>query len=172
MKSRITELYSSAEIADRIKTIAAEIGRSYSDRDLTVLGVREDSFVFLADLLRALKFPVHTAFLRFDQRSLGSVQDLSFSTKSDLTGRSILLVEGVMDTGVTQSYVIEQLRSHGASEVALCVLVDKPNYRHVPLEPEWRAFESPEEYVFGFGLSFNERWRELPFLATLMSEEA
>ena len=171
MENRIKELYSVAEIAARIETLASDIGHAYAGRDVTLLGVLENSFMFLADLLRQLKIPVHTAFLRFDHRSLGTVQDLSFSTQIDISGRSILLVEGVMDTGITQTYLTEQLRAHGASEVRLCVLLDKPKKRHVTLEPDWRAFEAHDDYVFGFGLGFHERWRELPFLATFAHDQ-
>jgi hypoxanthine phosphoribosyltransferase len=171
MQNRIKELYSAAEIAARIESLAAEIAKEYGEREITVLGVLEDSFVFLADLLRQLKIPVYTAFLRYDHRSLGGLQDLTFSTQIDLTNRTILLVEGVMDTGVTQAYITEQLRSQGASDVRLCVLVNKPDKRRVSLEPDWYAFESHDEYVFGFGLAFNERWRELRFLATFDRDE-
>ncbi len=171
MNNQITELYSAAEIAARIETLASDIAEAYAEREVTVLGVLEDGFIFLADLLRALKIPVHTAFLRFDHRSLGGVQDLTFSTQTDLSGRSVLLVEGIMDTGVTQAYVTEQLRAHGASDVRICVLIDKPDGRRVPLEPHWRAFETHDNYVFGYGLGFNERWRELPFLATFARTE-
>jgi hypoxanthine phosphoribosyltransferase len=166
MAEQIVEVYSAAEIAGRIESLAAEISQAYEGRDVAVLGVLEDGFVFLADLLRAIKSPVRTAFLRYEHQSLGGVQDLSFSTGMDLTGRDVLLVEGVLDTGVTQEYLIKQLESRGAASVKLCVLLDKPERRRVSLEPDWRAFETHESYVFGYGLGFQERWRELPFMAS------
>lgn len=166
MAEQIVEVYSAAEIAGRIESLAAEISQAYEGRDVAVLGVLEDGFVFLADLLRAIKSPVRTAFLRYEHQSLGGVQDLSFSTGMDLTGRDVLLVEGVLDTGVTQEYLMKQLESRGAASVKLCVLLDKPERRRVSLEPDWRAFETHESYVFGYGLGFQERWRELPFLAS------
>jgi hypoxanthine phosphoribosyltransferase len=164
--SEITEVYSAAEIADRVRILADEISRSYREQELSVLGVLEDSFVFLADLLRAMKLSPHTAFLRYDHQSKGGFQDLSFSTRMDVSGRHVILVEGVLETGVPQEYLIKQLGAHGAASVELCVLLDKPERRRVALEPEWRAFETRENYVFGYGLGFNERWRELPYLAT------
>lgn len=170
MDNRITEIYSTAEIADRIKTLAADISEAYRQRELTVLGVLEDGFVFLADLLRSIDVPLRTTFLRYDHRSLGGVQDLSFSTQMDVSGRDLLLVEGVLDTGITQEYLIKQLGAHGASSIKLCVLVDKPGRRRVSVEPDWRAFETHEDYVFGYGLGFQERWRELPYLATFTRE--
>jgi hypoxanthine phosphoribosyltransferase len=83
----------------------------------------------------------------------------------------VLLVEGVLDTGVTQEYLIKQLESRGAASVKLCVLLDKPDRRRVGLKADWHAFEAPDGYLFGYGLGFQERWRELPFIATLAAEQ-
>jgi hypoxanthine phosphoribosyltransferase len=162
----IKEVYSASQIAERVQTLAREIGQAAEGRELTVLGVLDDSFVFLADLLRALKTPARTAFLRYDHQSLGGIQDISFSTRMDLSGRDVVLVEGVLETGVTQEYLIKQLGAHGARSVKLCVLVDKPDRRRLDLRPDWSAFETHENYVFGYGLGFQERYRELPYLAT------
>lgn len=172
MAEQVVEVYSAAEIAGRIEALAAEINAAYAGRELSVLCVLDDGFVFLADLLRALRTPLRTAFLRYQHHTLAGVQDLSFSTQMDLTGRDVLLVEGVMDTGVTQEYLIKQLEARGAGSVKLCVLLDKPERRRVALVPDWRAFEAHEGYLFGYGLGFHERWRELPFLATLPAGKA
>lgn len=173
MADKILEVYSAAAIAERIHALAAEISNAYGEREVAVLGVLEDGFVFLADLLRALRCPVRTAFLRYQHHSLAGVQDLSYSTTMDLTGRDVLLVEGVLDTGVTQEYLMKQLEARGAGSVRLCVLIDRMERRRVGLEADWRAFETTESYLFGYGLGFQERWRELPYLATFArSEEA
>ena len=165
MAEGIVEIYSASQIAERVAALAKDISRAYEGRELTVLGVIEDGFMFLADLLRQLDVPLRTAFVRYDHRSLGGVQDLNFSTQLDLTRRDVLLVEGVMETGVTQEYLIKQLESRGAASVKLCVLIDKVDTRRVSLEPDWRAFETHEDYVFGYGLGMRERWRNLPYLA-------
>jgi hypoxanthine phosphoribosyltransferase len=164
--AEIKEVYSAAQIAERVQALSREIAQASEARELTILGVLDDSFIFLADLLRALKGPVRTAFLRYDHQSLGGIQDISFSTRMDLTGRDVVLVEGVLETGVTQEYLIKQLGAMGAKSVRLCVLVDKPDRRRLDLRPEWRAFETHESYLFGYGLGFQERYRELPYLAT------
>ena len=165
MNEQLVEIHSAEEIAGRVRSIAAEISEASRQRELTVLGVLEDGFVFLADLLRALDAPLRTAFLRYEHRTLGGVQDLSFTTPLDLRGRDVVLVEGVLNTGVTQEYIVKQLESRGAARVRLCVLVDKTDERRTTVEPDWRAFETHEPYVVGYGLGFQERWRELPYLA-------
>ena len=167
MNDSVREIYNAAEIAERIQTLAADISREYRDHELTILAALEDSFIFLADLLRALDVPqVRMAFLRYDHRALAGTQDISFSTQTDVTRRELLLVEGVLETGVPQEYLMRQLLAQGAARVRLCVLVDKPARRRVAVEPDWRAFETQEDYVFGYGLGFQGRWRHLPFLAT------
>lgn len=171
MADEIKEVYGAAEIAERIKELARQISEAYEGRDFTVLGVLDDSFVFLADLLRAINAPTRTAFLRYDHQAIAGVQDISFSTPVDLSRRDVLLVEGVLDTGVTQEYLIKQLGARGAAAVRLCVLVDKPDRRRVELQPDWRAFETHEAYVFGYGLGFQDRWRGLPFLATFARKD-
>lgn len=167
MNEQPIEIHSPAEIAGRIEALAGEISGAARSQELTFLGVLEDSFVFLADLLRATPAPLRTAFLNYDRRGFGGVENLSFTTQIDLSGRDIVLVEGVLDTGVPQEYLIKQLESRGAARVRLCVLIDKPDRRRTGVEAAWRAFETHEDYVVGYGLSFQERWRELPYLAKL-----
>lgn len=168
MNERIVEIQSAAEIRNRVLTLAEQITTSFRERELTILGVLEDGFVFLADLLRALQLPlVRTTFVRYEHRDLGGLQDLSFATQTDLTGRDVIIVSGVLDTGVPQEYLMKQLEGRGARSVQLCVLVDKPDRRRSSIKADWSAFETHADYVFGYGLGFQERWRELPYLATL-----
>lgn len=164
MDGRVVELFSAAQIAERVNAVAADITQVYGDHAPTVLGSLEDAFFFLADLLRQIQLPLRTGFLRYDHRSLGGVQDLQFSTQTELAGRDVLLVEGVLETGVPQEYLLKQLAARGVRSIKLCVLLDKPDKRRVELTPDWRAFETQEEYVVGYGLGLNERWRNLPYL--------
>jgi hypoxanthine phosphoribosyltransferase len=164
---KIVELHNPAEIAERVKTLAAEISQAFVKRELTVLCALDDCFVFLADLMRHLDLPLRTTYLRASTRSVGGVMDMSYSAELDIKRRDILLVEGVLDTGITQEYLLRHLAAHGATSVQICALVDKPDRRRVQLEPNWKAFvETENDYVFGYGLGFQERWRQLPYLAT------
>lgn len=167
MSDQYKQLFGPAEIAGRVEALGVEISEAPRSGELTVLGVLEDGFVFLADLLRAVRTPVRTSFLSYRQRDLGGQTDLSFSTGLDLSGRDIVLVEGVLATGVPQEYLVKQLEAQGAARVRLCVLLDKPEKRRTAVEPAWRAFSTEEDYVVGYGLGYQERWRELPFLAAL-----
>lgn len=169
MADQLKQLYDADEIAARVSALAAEIGQSYDGREFTVLGVLDDSFVFLADLLRGFETTVRTAFVRFDHRHFGGMQDLSFTTQTDLRGRDVLLVEGVIGTGVTQEYLMKQLAERGAATVRLCVLLNKPDRRRVSVEPDFYAFETHEDFVVGYGLGMQERYRQLPFLAATPS---
>ena len=167
MNERPVELHGPEEIAARVRAVASEIAAAASGHELTFLGVLEDGYVFLADLLRAVEAPLRTAFLRYEHKHLGGVQELSFTTDADVRGRDLVLVEGVLDTGVTQEYIVKQLEARGAKSVRLCVLVDKPDGRRADVRADWRAFETHEDFVVGYGLGLQERWRELPYLAKL-----
>lgn len=166
-KDRIIEIHSSAEIAARVKALADDISRAFVQRELTLLCDLEDSFVFLSDLIRVLDLPLRTAFIRSSSRSVGGVMDMFYSAQMDVRRRDILLVEAIIETGVTQEYMIRHLAGLGAASVQICALVDKPEQRRVQLQPRWSAFvEKEADYVFGYGLGFQDRWRQLPYLAT------
>ncbi|HEV2763411.1 MAG TPA: phosphoribosyltransferase family protein [Pyrinomonadaceae bacterium] len=172
MNGRVVELHGAQAIEARVGALANDISARFGDRELTVLGVLEDGFVFLSDLLRALRVPsLRTSFVRHEHRSLGGMEDLTFSTPVDISGREVLLVEAVLDTGVTQEYLLKHLAERGASGVHLCVLLDKSDRRRTQVRADWAAFQSNEDYVFGYGLGLQERWRELPFLATFERPE-
>lgn len=166
MDQQIVEVYGAEEIDGRVRALASEITEAYRTDELTILGLADDAFVFMADLLRALRTPVRTSFLRYDHRARGGAEDLTFNTNLDLSGRDVLVVEGVLDTGVPEEYLLKQLEGQGARRVRLCVLVDKPDGRRTSVAPDWRAFETHEDYLVGYGLGFQERWRELPYIAT------
>lgn len=167
MDQQVVQVYGPEEIAGRVGALASEITEAYRADELTVLGLAEDGFVFLADLLRSLRTPVRTSLLGYEHRARGGAEDLIFSTSLDLKGRDVLVIEGVLDTGVPEEYLLKHLGAQGARSVRLCVLVDKPAGRRTEVRPDWRAFETQDEYLVGYGLGFQDRWRELPYLATL-----
>jgi hypoxanthine phosphoribosyltransferase len=122
--------------------------------------------VFLADLMRTVDLPVEISFMAISrygdaEESLGRVQIL-LDVELDLAGRDVLLVEDIVDTGLTSRYLLSVLRSRGASSVELCTLLDKTARRIVPIHPRYAGFECPDSFVVGYGLDFQERYRNLP----------
>ncbi|MEJ7708885.1 MAG: phosphoribosyltransferase family protein [Pyrinomonadaceae bacterium] len=128
---RIIQIHSAAEIASRVKALAAGINRAFIQRELTVLCDLEDSFVFLSDLIRGLDLPLRTAFIRSSSRSVGGVMDMFYSAQMDVRRKDILLVETIIETGITQEYMVRHLSAHGAASVQICTLIDKPDRRRV-----------------------------------------
>lgn len=171
MENSLRVVRSTEEIRNRIATLAEEIRLNMSSSELTVVGILDDSFVFLADLIRALNLPLSCCFINASHHRHGGQTEIMFVTDFDPRGRNILLVDGVVATGVTLDYITRQLSDRGVKSLRTCVLVDKPGERRVDLTPDYTAFTSDNGYVFGYGLGIQNQYRQLPFLA-VMEEEA
>jgi hypoxanthine phosphoribosyltransferase len=165
MEKKISIIKSQEEIRTRVAELGAEISESISSRELTVVGVLDDSFVFLADLIRALSKPVSSCFMKVLQHRHGGQTEIMFVTEFDPRGRDILLVNGVVATGVTLDYITKQLGERGVKSLRTCVLVDKPSERRVDLGLDFKAFVEPSHFVFGYGLGIDNQYRQLPYLA-------
>jgi hypoxanthine phosphoribosyltransferase len=133
--------------------------------DLTVVGVLDDAFVFLADLIRALSMPVSCCFMKVEMHRHGGQTEVMFTSDFDPRGRDILLVSSVVSTGVTFDYLTRHLSERGVKALHTCALIDKPGARRVDVKPDFVAFEGGEEYVFGYGLGLDNQYRQLPYLA-------
>jgi len=167
MGDNLQVIVTKEEIADRVRELADEIRGAYVDQDLTMVGLLEDSFVFLADLVRAIDTPLKCCFLKASVHQTGGHMDIVYTTEFDPHGTNILLVGGVLDTGVTLDYIERQLTARGAKSVKACVLVDKPAFRTTDLTPEFVGFERNEERVIGYGLGLGNAYRYLSELAVL-----
>jgi len=165
MEKAIRIVKSQDEIRDRIAELAAQISDSAPSRDLTVVGMLDDSFVFLADLIRALSKPVSCCFMKVLQHRHGGQTEILFVTDFDPRGRDILLVNSVAATGVTLDYITKQLGERGVKSIRTCVLVDKPGDRRVDIGPDFSAFVEPNHFIFGYGLGIDNQYRHLPYLA-------
>ncbi|HWC75954.1 MAG TPA: phosphoribosyltransferase family protein [Blastocatellia bacterium] len=158
---------SQEEIQNRIKTLAEEIRMKGSMGELTIVGILDDTFVFLADLIRSLDTPISCCFMKVSSHRHGGQTEVMFTSEFDPRGREILLVGGVAATGVTLDYITKQMASRGVKSLRTCVLVDKPGERRVDLTPDFRAFEGDESFVFGYGLGIQNQFRQLPYLAVM-----
>lgn len=166
----LKELVSADEIASRVGELADEVRAAYEGQDLTIVGLLEDSFVFLADLIRSINAPLKCTFLKASMQQSGGHTDILYTTEFDPHGTHILLVGGVLDTGVTLDYITRQLLARGAKSVRSCVLVDKPDFRTTEYEPDFVGFKRTEEMIIGYGLGLSNNFRYLPNLAIVEDE--
>jgi hypoxanthine phosphoribosyltransferase len=164
-------LVSEAAIRKRIKALAEKINRAYRGEDLTVIAIVNGALIFAADLLRELRTPLRLDCLRaasyHSGTQAGGKPVIVDNLKLDISGRQVLLVDDILDTGNTLAAVRQLLLAKGAARVRTCVLLDKKARRGVPFEAEYVGFEIPDEFVVGYGLDFNERYRNLPCIGVL-----
>ncbi len=167
-----TILLSETALRDRIRGLGERITRDYAGRRLLVVGVLKGSVVFLADLLRAIgpEVDVHVDFVAVASyagtASTGTVRVL-LDLRENPEGRDVLLVEDIVDTGLTLSSLTETLRARKPRSLEVCTLLDKPDCRKTPFSPKYTGFDIPDEFVVGFGLDCDERYRQLPYVGVL-----
>lgn len=160
-------LVTEEEIAARVRELAEEIRTAYEGQDLTIVGMLEDSFVFLSDLIRAINAPLKCYFLKASVQQSGGHTDILYTTEFDLQGANILLVGGILDRATTIDYITRQMMARGAKEIRSCVFVDKPDYRTTDYKPEFVGFTRTEEMIVGYGLGLSNNFRYLPHLASV-----
>ncbi len=159
-------LYGREDVRRRVAELGATITGDYVGREPVFVTVLKGGAMFLADLMRAVDTPVEPHFMAISrygdaEESLGRVRIL-LDIDADLTGRDVVLIEDIVDTGLTSRYLLSVLRSRGAASVELCALLDKTARRIVPIQPRYVGFECPDAFVVGYGLDFQERYRHLP----------
>jgi hypoxanthine phosphoribosyltransferase len=154
MSEVITEiLIAKADIDKRVRELADVISRDYEGKDLILIGILKGAFVFMADLIRYLRIPCQVDFVRLESYGAGTMSKgnitISKDIETSIQGRDVLVVEDILDTGLTLS-------------LRICVLLDKKDRRKVPFEAEYVGFHIPDRFVVGYGLDFNEMYRFLP----------
>lgn len=166
MEKTVRIIRSQSDIQNRIQELAREITQS-APADLTVVGILDDAFVFLADLLRALDMEVSCCFIKATRHRHGGQTEVMYTSEFDPRGRDILLVGGVVATGVTLDYLSRHMAERGVKSLKTCMLVDKPGERRVDIKPDYTAFESDDGFLFGYGLGVQNQFRQLPYLAVM-----
>lgn len=167
MEKTLRIVKSEQEIRDRISQLAEDIRANSPPGELTIVGILDDAFVFLADLIRALDIQLNCCFMKVTRHRHGGQSEIMFTSEFDPRGRDILLVGAVVATGVTLDYISEHLRTRGVKSLRTCVLVDKPEERRLELKPDFSAFETGGRFVFGYGLGIQNQYRQLPYLAVM-----
>jgi hypoxanthine phosphoribosyltransferase len=156
-----------ADLRERVRALGAEITRDYAGRSLVVVGVLKGSFIFLADLVRAIDLPVTVDFVGISSyqgtRSSGVVQ-ITSDLSRPIEGKDVLLVEDIVDTGLTMRYLLENLATRGPTSVKVCALLEKPSRAQVKVPIDYRGFVIGDEFVVGYGLDWDGRMRNLPFV--------
>ena len=159
------------QIQKRVKELGRQISDDYKGQTVQVLAVLENAFMFLADLVRAMQVPVVCQFIKpkYSKTQGGTaseVMEIFFSHEPDIKGQHILLVEGLVHSGVTSEFLMGDLRSRGAASVKLVTLLDRQSARRVPLQPDYFGFLVDETFLVGYGLGAVEQTnRNLPYLA-------
>lgn len=168
-------LIDEAEIQQRIVSMAEAIEADYTeDEDLLLICVLKGGYVFLSDLSRALKRPHHLDFMGISSygsstTSSGAVQ-IIMDLKQPLAGRNVLIVEDIIDSGHTLSYLRQNLLARQPASLKICTLLNKPSRREVDVKVDYIGFDIPDEFVVGYGLDFDELYRNLPYIAVLKPE--
>lgn len=167
-------LISKEEIDKRIKELAAELDRDYQGKRPLMVAILKGSIMFYADLLRAMTIPLELDFMAISSygnktKSSGEVRMIKDLDRS-IEGRHIIIVEDIIDSGYTLSYLKRMLYSRHPESVKICTLLDKFECREVPLEPDYKGFDIGNEFVVGYGLDYAEKYRNLPEIGILKEE--
>ncbi len=167
-------LISEAQIHARVLELGQAISADYAGHNPLLVGVLKGVLFFMADLLRAITIPVEVDFLAVSSYSAAlreqGVVRLEKDLEAPISGRHVLFVEDVIDTGLTLSYLLRTLRARGPASLEVCVLFDKPGRRLVDAHLKYRGFDLPDSFVVGCGLDYRERYRNLPFVGLLKPE--
>jgi hypoxanthine phosphoribosyltransferase len=164
-------LVTADEIQEKIAGLAKQVTEDYRDRDLLLVGVLKGAFVFMADLAREIRLPIEFDFMAVSSygsatKSSGVVRILK-DLDYEITDRHVLLVEDIIDSGLTISYLLRYLEARGPASLEICSLFWKKGQQAVPLEVKYPGFEIPPVFVVGYGLDYAEKYRNLPYIGVL-----
>ncbi|MHB8781373.1 MAG: hypoxanthine phosphoribosyltransferase [Candidatus Geothermincolia bacterium] len=176
MGESIELLYTRQEIEETVRELAYRITQDYAGREPVLVGILKGAFVMMADLCRLIDLPVEVDFIAvssYGQETHSSgvvriIKDLDL----DIEGRDVILVEDIVDTGLTLSYLVDALATRNPASLEVCTLLNKPGARQVDFEPRYCGFEIPHLFVVGYGLDQAERFRHLPYIGFLSEERA
>lgn len=166
MPEELIPVLSRTEIAQKVKSLAQRISEDYAGKELVVIGVLKGSFIFMADLIRELTIPAQVDFVRLasygsDTTSSGTIK-ITKRTELDIRNRDVLIVEDIIDSGLTIAYLLEHLKSFSPGSVKVCAFIDKTERREVQVPIDYSALKVERGFLVGYGLDFDEKYRTLP----------
>lgn len=167
-------LVTDEEIELKVKELGEQINKDYEGRNLMLVGILKGAVIFMSDLARSIEMPVEMDFMAVSSYGASStstgVVRLLKDLDSSIEGKDILIVEDIIDTGLTLSYLIDNLNKRGAESVKVCTLLDKPDRRKIEVPVAYRGFVIPDEFVVGYGIDYAQKYRNLPYIAALKEE--
>jgi len=167
-------LLTEERLAAKVAELAQQLREDYAGKNPVLIGILTGSFVFMTDLIRALAMDLTVDFM-----AVSSYEDATVSSgkvrllkdcSHDISGRHVLIVEDIIDTGLTLEHMVQILRDRKPASLRICCLLDKPSRRRVAVELDYVGFEIPDEFVVGYGLDFAEKYRNLPYVGTLKED--
>lgn len=171
MDYTIKTLLTREEVEKRIKELAKEIEKDYQGKELVVIGLLKGSIVFMSDLIKEINLPLVIDFMSVSSYSgttSTGVIKVSKDTTIDLKDKDILIVEDIIDTGLTLSHVKKLFQDRGVKSLKVCTLLDKPSRRAVEMKGEYVGFEIPDEFVIGYGLDYDQYYRNIPYIGVIV----
>lgn len=167
-------LFDRHEIEVTVRRLASEISQDYRNQSPLLLGVLRGSFIFLADLIRHLDFPLEVDFIGLSSyggstQTSGKIRVVK-ELETPVRGRNVLVVEDIVDTGLTTAFLLKYLKKRKPASVKLCTLTDKPARRNVPVNIDYLGFTVPNKFLIGYGLDANQKFRNLPDICYLEDE--
>lgn len=167
-------LFSEEELDKKVKELGKTISEDYKGKPLVLIGILKGSVVFMTDLMKQISIPCSIEFMEVssygsDFKSSGVVK-ITKDLDSDIEGKDILIVEDIIDTGLTLSYLVKYLKNRGANSIAIVCLLDKKETRKVDIPVTYMGFEVPNEFIIGYGIDYAEKYRNLPFIGSLKEE--
>ena len=164
-------LVSPEQIKAKVTELAAELDRHYAGKDVLLVGVLKGAVMFMADISRAMQIPVQMDWMAVSSYGVGTkssgVVRILKDLDTDINGRHVLVVEDIVDSGLTLSWLLRNLNSRGAASVEVCTMLRKPESARVEVRVKYVGFDIPAEFVVGYGLDYAERFRSLPYVGVL-----
>ena len=175
MRDDIREvIFTEEEIQNRIRELGAEINKDYAGKSLLIIGVLKGCYVFLADLSRQIGLDCEIRFLTASSYGFSSVSSGKVNIDSNIDfsveGKDVLIIEDILDSGITLTALRAFVAKHKPTSLKVCALLDKPERRQLPISIDYTGFICPNEFVVGYGLDYGERYRNLPYVASLKPE--
>jgi len=167
-----TVLYSEEEIDRRVRDLGTEIGKTYTGEEICLVGLMKGCLIFMADMMRAIPLEMSCHYLRAVTQQEGSgsmTTEIVYSADIPYEGKHIVLLDDIIDTGITLSFLLDHIQERNPRSLKVCALIDKPSDRKIDVQPDWSAFtiREPLDYIVGYGLAYDEQFRGLPFLGTI-----